>query len=120
MALEDLLTKLITSLDANTAAHKASAGAGAAKAPAATTATPKAVVSGGSKTKITFNEIKAAAAKVLDKQGKPFTKKLIKDVGGAPELATVEPEKYGALMAAFTKALEDGGIEAEAEEEDEL
>lgn len=118
MALEDLLTKLITSLDANTAAHKASAGAGAGKAPAATPAAPKAAASGGSK--ITFDEIKAAAAKVMDKQGKPFTKKLIKDVGGAPELATVKPEKYGALMAAFTKALEDGGTEAEAEEEDEL
>jgi hypothetical protein len=120
MALEDLLTKLITSLDANTAAHKASAGAGAAKAPAATTVTPKAVASAGTKATATFDEVKAAAAKVMDKQGKPFTKKLIKDVGAAPELATVKPEKYGALMAAFAKALEDGGGEVEPEEEDEL
>lgn len=116
MALEDLLTKLITSLDANTAAHKASAGAGGGKATAGTTATTTKATTGGNKP--TFDEVKAAAAKVMDKQGKPFTKKLIKDVGGAPELATVKPEKYGALMAAFAAALEEGG--AEAEEEDEL
>lgn len=115
MALEDLLTKLITSLDANTAAHKASAGAGGNKATAGTTATTTKATTGG---KPTFDEVKAAAAKVMDKQGKPFTKKMIKDVGGAPELATVKPEKYGALMAAFSAALEEGA--AEAEEEDEL
>lgn len=112
MALEDLLTKLIASLDANTAAIKGGAGG---KAATGTTSTAKASTG---KT-IEFDTVKAAAAKVMDKQGKPFTKKLIKDVGGANELATVKSEKYGALMAAFEKALSEGGA-GEEEEEDEL
>jgi hypothetical protein len=119
MALEDLLTKLIASLDANTAAYKAAGtpgasaatkpGAGVPKAPTVTP-TPTAAAVG-------FDEVKVAAGKVMDKHGKPFAKKLIKDVGGATELATVKPEKYGAMMAAFQKALEGGSADADEDEE---
>jgi hypothetical protein len=114
MALEDLLTKLIASLDANTAAVKGGGSSTGTKAAATGT---KAAASGKT---IQFDEVKAAAAKVMDKQGKPFTKKMIKDVGGANELATVKPEKYGALMAAFEKALAENGGSADEEDEDEL
>lgn len=118
MALEDLLTKLITSLDANTAAHKASAAASGGKPASASAAATTKPAKGADKTP-SFDEVKAAAAKVMDAKGKPFTKAMIKDVGGAPELATVKPEKYGALIAAFTKALEEGGGAVD-EDEDEL
>lgn len=112
MALEDLLTKVIASLDAVAAALKASGG----KAGVTTGTTTGAKTAGKP---IQFDEVKAAAAKVMDKHGKPFTKKMIKDVGGGNELATVKAEKYGALMAAFEKALAENGT-AEAEDEDEL
>lgn len=117
MALEDLLTKLIASLDVNTAAvNKAGGGAPAGKTAAPAAAATK--TGAGGKTP-QFDELKAAAAKVMDKHGKPFAKKMIKDVGGGSELATVKTEKYGSLMAAFEKSLAEAGAVAE-EEEDEL
>jgi hypothetical protein len=120
MALEDLLTKLISSLDANTAAYKAAGAPGAASAAAKTPSvgTSKPAAPAASATAaVGFDEVKVAAGKVMDKHGKPFAKRLIKDVGGATELATVKPEKYGAMMAAFQKALEGGSADAEEDEE---
>jgi hypothetical protein len=123
MALEDLLTKLIASLDANTAAYKAAGAPGAsaggtAKAAGATVKpTAAAAPTVAATAAVGFEEVKVAAGKVMDKHGKPFAKRLIKDVGGATELATVKPEKYGAMMAAFQKALEGGSADAEEDEE---
>jgi hypothetical protein len=122
MALEDLLTKLIASLDANTAAYKAAGAPGAsaggtAKAAGATVKPTAAAPTVTATAAVGFEEVKVAAGKVMDKHGKPFAKRLIKDVGGATELATVKPEKYGAMMAAFQKALEGGSADAEEDEE---
>lgn len=116
MALEDLLTKLIASLDANTAALKGAKGG-------TTTTTKGGTVEKADKAeKITFDQVKVAATKVMDQKGKPFAKKMITDVGGAKELAAVKPEKYPALFKAFEAALavtEDAEDEAE-DAEDEL
>lgn len=118
MALEDTLAKLIASIDANTAALKGSKGAsgGSAVTTTATTATkPK------KDDKPDFDALKVVANKVMEKHGKPFAKKMIKDVGGATELAVVKPEKYPALVKAFEAALADSGAdEDDAGEEDEL
>lgn len=117
MALEDLLTKMIAALDVNTAALNKMSGGGGGKPAGAAPATA-AKASAGGKT-VQFDELKAAAAKVMDKHGKPFAKKMIKDVGGGSELATVKPDKYGSLMVAFEKSLAETGAAVE-EEEDEL
>ena len=69
--------------------------------------------------KIEFDAVKIAAGKVSDTLGKPFAKKIIKEVGEAPDLATVKPNRYYLLMAAFEKALAPKEEEAGAEEEDD-
>jgi hypothetical protein len=120
MALEDLLTKLIASLDANTAAYKTAGSPGVTATTGKTAPAPTAAAGKSTEPKekgIGFDELKVAGGKVMDKHGKPFTKKLIKDVGEATELATVKPEKYKAMMAAFQKALEAAPTE---DDEDEL
>lgn len=113
MALEQLLTTLIASLDANTAALKG------AKAPAAGAATT-AKTTATKVPEIEFDALKVAAGKVSAKHGKPYAKKMIKDVGGASELATVKPEKFGALYKAFEAALAETAPAEEEEGEDEL
>lgn len=117
MALEDTLTKLIASVDANTAALKAAKG-GAAVAAGTTATTVKDKKPAGPD----FNQVKVAADKVAAKHGKPFAKKMISDVGGAKELAAVKPEKYPALFKAFEAALapEAEDEPAEQEEDEEL
>jgi hypothetical protein len=70
--------------------------------------------------------LKASAVKVMDTLGKPFAKKLIKEIGGADALPAVKKEKFAALHRAFEKALEDAANgnededETAAEEDDEL
>lgn len=115
MALEDLITKLIASLDANTAAVKASKGAAAATSTTTAGAETKKVKD----PKAEFDRLKALGQKVIDKQGKPFAKKLILDVGGAKELAAVKVEKYPALIKAFESALADSSEAEEADEDDD-
>lgn len=116
MALEDLLTKLIASVDANTAALK-----GAKGGATSTTSTGKADKAEPKGEKVTFDQVKVAATKVMDQKGKPFAKKMITDVGGAKELAAVKPEKYPALFKAFEAALAATDEPDEVEEaEDEL
>lgn len=112
MALEDQITRLIASLDANTAAIKGAKGGTTA---AATVTKPTTAAKAGPD----FDQVKVAAEKVMAKHGKPFAKKMIMDVGGAKELAAVKPEKYPALFKAFGAAMTE--VEEEtAEEEDEL
>lgn len=112
MNLEELMTKLIASLDANTAALGGKA--------AATTAVPAKAAAGKAPAKgapvIEFDTIKEMAGKVKAKHGMPFAKKIIEEAGGAKELASVKPEKFAKLASAFEAALVD---EPEAEEEDE-
>jgi hypothetical protein len=115
MALEELLGKLITSLDANTAAYKASGGAVAGKAGSVTAGKPPRTTPA---VEVTVEELKVAGKKVMDAHGKPHALKLIKDVGKAAEIAAVKPENRAALAAAFEKSLEPAE-EAEATEVEE-
>ena len=116
MALEALIQQLITSLDANTAAMKG----GTAPKATATATTAKATTT-KAPAGPTFDEVKAVAGKVMEQKSRPFAKKIISDVGGAKELATVKPEKYPALLKALNAALvEEEAAEEEAEEDTEL
>lgn len=118
MSLEQLIEKAIVALESNTAAHIASANtpAAAAAAPAAaakpagatvTPIKPGITPSEGEPTVpvVDFDVLKVAAGKVVATMGKPFAKKIIKDVGGAADLASVKPNKHHALMVAFEAAL---------------
>lgn len=116
MALEELITKLTAALDANTAAHKASAGGGAATTPKAAAAKPSAKA----EPKIDFDAVKVLATKVMEQKGRPLAKKLITDVGGAKELSGVKPDKFPALAKAFESVLEEGETTDEDGDEDEL
>ncbi len=71
------------------------------------------------KTKITFEQIKAAGARVKDAIGVPATRKLVKDHGKAAELASVKQSEFAALMAAFEGALDAQEAEADETEADE-
>jgi hypothetical protein len=114
MALEEILTKLTASLDANTAALKAAGGKAAVTTSAPTPLAPT------KKAAVDFDTVKALASKVMEGKGRPFAKKLIKDVGGAADLATVKPDKYPALMKAFETAMAEPEATAEVEEDEEL
>lgn len=119
MSLEDEIKKLIPVIEENTKELKLARGAkpaAAAAAPAAATEKAKAKAA----PTVDFDTLKAAGAKVMAAKGKPFGKKLVKDIGGATELASVKPEKFAALMAAFEKALEAEEEEEEEEEDAEL
>lgn len=128
MSLEALIGNLITSLDKNTAAVLAAKGGGAAAATNGNVVdmkngkagTAKATAAKPPEKPLDFDTIKLAAAKVLEKHGKPFVKNLIKTVGESAELATVKPEKYKALMAAFEKAEAEEPEADEDEDEDSL
>ena len=125
MSFEQLIEKLIVALDKNTAAHVATAGKAAPAAPAkGATVTPiKPGIKPGpgepTAAVIEFDAVKIAAGRVVDAHGKPFAKKIIKDVGEAVDLATVKPNKYAALMAAFEKSLAPKEDAAEEEDEDD-
>lgn len=108
MTLEELMTKLIVSLDANTAALTGKAPAAAGK-PAGAKATPKTDTPA-----VDFDLVKKAAAAVKDKLGAPVAKKIIKEAGVSDSLNATKPENYAALLAALLKA-----VEAEAEATDE-
>ena len=116
MSLEVMIGNLITSLDKNTAAHLAAKGAAGAGNVVEIKGKGAKANGGAVEKALDFDTIKLAAAKVMEKHGKPYTKKLIKDAGGSAELATVKPENYKALMAALEKAQAE---EPEAEEDDD-
>jgi hypothetical protein len=122
MALEELLSKLTVSIDANTAALKAMKAGGGGGTVAATAEVAEKEKAKPEKPKgPTFETIKVAANKLVEKHGKPFAKKLISDVGGAKELAAVKPEKYPALFKALEAAMIEGATdEEEGAEDDEL
>jgi hypothetical protein len=102
MAIEQVLESLVKAVEANTAALL---GKGSAPVGAVASLPPRVGTKGGETTTISLDQLKVAASAVMDKQGKPFVKKLIKDVGGADSLPGVKKEKFGALMKAFEKAI---------------
>lgn len=119
MAIEQVMERLIVALDSNTAAHKGAKSATTATAgTTVTTKTPKTTTAATGPT-IDFDALKVAGAKVVAAHGKPFAKKLIKDIAGANELAGVKPDKYAPLMAAFETALKPAVEEPDEVEEEE-
>ncbi len=55
--------------------------------------------------KVSFDEMKAAILKVKDAKGKAAAETIISDVGGAPKMAEIKPEKFAAVLAACEAAL---------------
>lgn len=114
MTLEQLMERLITALNENTAAHGgkvASAPAATGKAGGKAPATVPAV---------TFDAVKALAVKVKEKSGQPVAKKIIADVGKAESLTGVKPAQFAALLKAFDDHLSAEEEPPAEEEEEEL
>jgi hypothetical protein len=64
--------------------------------------------------------VRAACNKVFAEKGKAVTTKMIREVGGAPKIAEIDPSKYSAVLAACDVILNAEPAPAEAEgEEDE-
>lgn len=120
MALEDTLTQLIASIDANTAALKGSKGGGGGVAVVEAPARGPGRPLKAKADTVEFDELKVAANRVAEKLGKAFAKKLITTTGGAKELAVVKAEKYPALLKAFNEALAETAAEEDDGDEDEL
>jgi hypothetical protein len=69
---------------------------------------------------ITVDMVRAACNKVFAEKGKAVTTKMIREVGGAPKIAEIDPSKYSAVLAACDVILNAEPAPAEAEgEEDE-
>ena len=113
MSLEEVMTKLTVALEANTKAFLASRGATGGGGNGGTTTITKPPKGP------TLDDLKAAAVRVADAKGKPFAKKIIKDVGKAAELAAVKPENFPALIAAFEKALSPDTVDDDGDEGDD-
>ena len=114
MSLESLIESLIGALNANTEAHGGKPGKGAAATATKGASAPKADA------KITMEQVKAAIVKVKDAHGKPAAVKIIKDAGGALELAAIKPAKFAAVMAACDEIMNSDDAEEGEDGDDEL
>lgn len=116
MAIEEVMERLTAALDRNTEAL------GGAKAPkgAATAAASKPAT--GTAAKVTIEEVKAAIMEVKAKFNRAACLKIIKDVGGASEIAQIKSAKFGAVIAACKEKLEpaDDAEEEAPEDDDEM
>lgn len=114
MSLEQNIIALTEALTANTAALLG--GGKPAAAGKATTEKAAAGKTAAAKTsKYTEQDVKDAAVKIVDAQGKPAAKKLIKDAGKADAMADIKPENREAFIDACEAALAgdgDGGDDA--------
>lgn len=130
MNIEQLIQALITSLDANTAAHtggtvKASAvkteGAGdKAETKAAAGKTVAKSKAAAAAPKYTVEQVKAAAVRLKDEESSEAAKAMIKKHGAA-QLADLKPAAYDAFVEEITALLDgDDAGEDDAGEDDGL
>lgn len=124
MSLEALIQANTEALKENTEQVKAlraemkSGGKVSSAAAAAKEAPAKAVKAADPA--ISFEAVKKAAAAVKAKHGAPLAKRIIQTIGGAEELAKVDPKSFAKLYSAFEEALDMKPKTEEEEEEDEL
>lgn len=90
--IEELLAENTAALRENTAALKAGGGSG-------TAATGGAGRGPGRPKKVTFDEVKAVAKKLMDEKGRPAAVGLIQQ-HGADQLANLAEAKYAEFVAA--------------------
>jgi hypothetical protein len=107
-SLEEIIAENTAAMRENTAALKASGGA----APAGAGRGP------GRPKKVTFDEVKAVAKKLMDEKGRPAAVSLIQK-HGADQLANLAEAKYPEFVAAaevlLAAAPEPAAAEADAE-----
>jgi len=110
----EIAERLIVALNANTEAHggKPSGGGGRLAAVAGKPAA-------AGLAKATMEQVKAALIAVREAHGKPAAVKIIKDVGGVPDMAGIKPARYTAVLAACSELMDDGGSGDEATDPDE-
>lgn len=53
----------------------------------------------------TADDIRAAAVKLAGAKGEEVPKKIIKEVGNSPNIKSMDPSKFGAVMAAIQEAM---------------
>lgn len=109
-SLEEVIAANTEALVANTAALKAGGTGGAARGPGRPA---------GSGKKVTFDDVKAVAKKLMDEKGRPVAVKLIQ-THGADQLANLEEAKYPAFVAAAEVLLAAPAPEPEAAADAEL
>ena len=110
MSLEQIMeanTAAVVALDSNIKALLAQMQAGGAPAASTDTkATDKPKADKKDKAPVvSFDEMKAALLKVKGDKGADAAKALIKDVGGAAEMAKIDKSKFAAVLAACEAAL---------------
>lgn len=107
------LTKAVTAL------HGLIASQGGGAVPSAATAAAGAARGPGRPKKVTLDEVKAVAKKLMDEKGRPVAVKLIQE-HGADQLANLDASKYSAFIAAAEVLLQQQPEAAEEQTGDEL
>ena len=124
--IEDLITRLIASLDANTEAlgGKPTKAAGTGAAAAVPVTATRAATTGGkglaAVPKPTMDEVKAALVGVRDAFGRPAAMKIVKEEGKATEMPGIKPAQYAAVLAKCAEVMaEQSDDEEETADEEE-
>lgn len=115
---DDIFGALLEAIRENTAEMRTARGGGGTEA-----ATPsggglrRVTPPAGTPAKPTFEAVKAAVFAIKEAHGKPAAIKIITGPGGAPDLASIKPAKYAAVLAACEALGVPGEEDAPADED---